>query len=79
MERVGEGVTFDKDSYSAGATKAIADGHFIATLISLTEMVMTSVATGTINQTIAGYLLLCADIGGVVGDAEISIPGKFLP
>ena len=79
MERVGEGLTFDVESNSAGVTKAFANGHFIATIISITEMAITSAATGTVNQTIAGYFIQCSDVlGVVVGDEEISIPGKYL-
>ena len=76
-ERVGTGLTLDKESNSPGTTKAFADGYFIATIISSAEIAITSAATGTVNQTIAGYSLQCSDVGGaVVGDEEISIPGK---
>ena len=79
MEQVGEGLPFDGGSNNAGTTKPFANGHFTATIISLTEMAITSVATGTVNQTIDGYFLQCSDVVGVVvGDEEISIPGKYV-
>ena len=79
MQHVGLGASFISGSDSTGTTKSFAEGHFIASVTSVTEVTITSVATGTVSQTIVGYFLRCADVGGgVVGDAEISIPGKFL-
>ena len=81
MEQVGKGATFVKDSDNPGTTDTFAEGSFIATLNSVAEMTITSVATGTVNQTTDGYSLQCIDVGNsnaVVGDAEISIPGRLL-
>ena len=77
MEQVGFGAGFVQGSDTANATIPFAGEHFIATLTSVADMTITSVATGAVNQTIDGYFLRCDDVAGVVGSAEISIPGKL--
>ena len=79
MELVGLEVFLSKSSVPPGSTKPFAEGLFTANVTNATDKSIASIATGTVNQTIDGYTLQC--VGGgiiVVGDAEISIPGKFV-
>ena len=76
MERIGQPASFLVDINTVGDIESLADGYFVATLTNVTEMTLTSVATGTVSQTIDGYILQC--LGSVAGDTEISIPGKLL-
>ena len=81
MQQVGDDTALSRGSDSPGTTDAFAERHFLATVTNVTQTTITSVATGTINQTIDGHTLQCIDVVGggvVVGDAEISIPGKFI-
>ena len=79
MEEVSQRAAFISTVDNPGEIDTFAGGIFTANLTSKTEMTLTSVAFGTVSQTIDGYNLLClntfSDI--VVGDEEISIPGKL--
>ena len=80
MEQIGDLADFTGLN-SPGDTETFAEGHFIANLTAVTAMTGTSasVATGTVSQTIDGYTLQCLDASSsivVVGEEEISIPGK---
>ena len=79
MQQVGQGTTFSTSGNTAGATALFADGHFTATLTNITEMSLTSVASGTVSQTTDGYTLQCFDgTSAIVGDTKISTPGKLI-
>ena len=80
MQQVGLGVSFVRDSHLPGTMAPFAEGKFMATFTSVTDEEITSVATGTVFQTIAGYTLQCGNVEGdaVFGDAEILIPGKLV-
>ena len=79
MQQVGQGETFSTGANTAGVTEQFADGHFTATLTDITEMTLTSVASGTIRQTTDGYTLQCFDgTSAIVGGTKISIPGRLI-
>ena len=80
MQQVGFGAAFVRSSHPPGTTVTFAVEQFIATLTSVTEETITSVATGTVIQTTEGYTLQCGNVDGdaVYGEAKVSIPGKFL-
>ena len=79
MQQVGQGATFAGGSANP-ETVMFAGGHFTTTQANPSEGAIASVATGVVNQTIAGYSLQSLDDIGmtVVGDEEILIPGKLL-
>ena len=78
MQLIGQGIAFVKGLNTVGATGSFADGTFIATITNVTEMTLTSIATGTVSQTTDGHSLQCFDADDNVGDTELSIPGKLL-
>ena len=80
MNQVGESADFIIGSDNAGSTETFSNGYFIATATNVTETVITSLATGRVNQMIDRYTLRCADTAALIliGVQEISIPGKFL-
>ena len=78
MQQVGLPAGFIRGPHAVGTTATFADGLFIANVTNLTQASIASVANGIVNQNTDGYFLRCDDIGGVIGDAEITIPGKLL-
>ena len=75
-----DNVIFVEGTTPVGTTLTFAEGRFSATVTNLTEMIISSTATGTVDQTTEGYSLHCIDLvmDDVVGATELSIPGKFL-
>ena len=80
MQQVAEEAVFSSGSAFSGTTYTFTEGDLIATVTSITQTTITSVANGIVSQTTDGYTLECVDIGGgaITGIVEISIPGKLI-
>ena len=80
MEQIGNPASLIVNN-NVGDDESFAGGLFTATLINKTATSLTSVASGTVSQTIDGYTLQCFNPldQAVFGHVEISIPRKLFP
>ena len=80
MEQIEDGASFVRGIDPAGAMDTFANGTFTSTLTHVTDMTLTSVATGTVSQTTEGYALQCYDPveGSIDAEVHVLTSGKLL-